>query len=404
MSHRHTIEQDEGLGGIPLTPFQWSISVSSTVTLFLFVKGTAESPVEQLVAEAQCAAARDTLEKIRTLDEIGTIVIATRSESFAAQARHLGAFVEYDASDEEFHWGRCLAHLVRKYAARVPLYIGGGSGFLMRAEDWRAMLHQVIAEPNTVIANNLYSCDFAAWSPGEALDKIEPPAIDNDLAYRLMQRAGLQGIALPKNAATQLDIDTPTDLMMTALHPAVGQHLRAVLNAASLDLTRLHHLRNVLCNPSMTALLAGRVAASLTLLLERQTRCQWRIFSEERGMRASGRIARGEVRSLLGYYLDAVGAMEFFATLARLADAIILDTRVLFAHRRLNPCAADRFNSDLLRVEEIRDPFVRELTAAARAAPIPVLLGGHSVVAGGMYVLLEHLVAATKPQPPSHLT
>lgn len=367
--------------------------MSSNITVFLFIKGTAESPVEQLVSEAQCAAARDTLEKIRMLDEIGTIVVATRSETFAAQARALGAYVEYDAPEEEFHWGRCLTQLVHKYDARVALYIGGGSGFLMRADDWRTMLDQVLVAPNTVVANNLYSCDFAAWSPGNALDKIEPPTVDNDLAYRLMQRAGLCGVALPKNAATQLDIDTPTDLMMTSLHPAVGQHLRAMLNTTSLDLTRLHRLQDVLGNPSATALIAGRVAASLTLLLERQTRCQWRIFSEERGMRASGRIARGEVRSLLGYYLDAVGASEFFATLARLADAVILDTRVLFAHRRLNPCAADRFNSDLLRAEEIDDPFVRELTAAARAVPIPVLLGGHSLVAGGMYVLIERLTA-----------
>jgi hypothetical protein len=52
--------------------------VSQTATLFLFVKGTAEHPVEQLVADAQCAAALDTLEKIRNLPEIGVIVVATR--------------------------------------------------------------------------------------------------------------------------------------------------------------------------------------------------------------------------------------------------------------------------------------------------------------------------------------
>jgi len=251
------------------------------------------------------------------------------------------------------------------------------------------MIQQVLAEPHTIVANNLYSCDFAAWSPGEALEKIEPPAVDNDLAYRLFQRAGLRGVALARNAATQLDIDTPTDLMTTALDPAVGKHLRAFLDTAPLDFTRVQRIRDILGNQTVTALIAGRVPASLPLLLERHTRCQWRILSEERGMRASGRIARGEVRSLLGYYLEVVGAFEFFATLARLADAAILDTRVLFAHRRLSPCAADRFNSDLLHAEEITDPFVREFTAAARAATILILLGGHCLVSGGMYVLIE---------------
>lgn len=362
----------------------------TTATLFLFVKGTAECPVEQLVADAQCAAARDTLEKIRTMPEIGAIIVATRSESFAATARALGAQIENDPIDEEFHWGNCLARLVQKYRAALPLYIGGGSGILMRADDWRAIVQQVIAKPNTIVANNFYSSDFAAWSPGDALEKIDPPAVDNDLAFRLGERAGLRVVPLPKNAATQLDIDTPTDLLTTALHPAVGKHLRAFLDAARLDLTRIEKVKSVLGNRNATALIAGRVSASIAQVLERETRCQWRIFSEERGMRASGRIARGEVRSLLGDYLDAVGAREFFATLARLADAAIIDTRVLFAHRRLEPPASDRFNSDLLNANAIADPFIRELTAAARETSLPILLGGHSVVSGGMYALVEN--------------
>ena len=364
--------------------------MSQTATLFLFVKGTAGHPVEQLVADAQCAAALDTLEKIRTIPEIGAIVVATRSAAFTARARALGARVENDPIDKEFHWGRCLANLVRKYRAAIPLYIGGGSGLLMSADDWRAIVRQVIAEPNTIVTNNFFSCDFAAWSPGDALEKIEPPAVDNDLAFRLGERVGLRVVSLPKNAATQLDIDTPTDLLTTALHPAVGQHLRAFLDTVRLDTTRITQVKTVLGNHVATALIAGRVSASLALFLERETRCQWRIFSEERGMRASGRIARGQVQSWLGYYLDRVSAHEFFATLARLADAAILDTRVLFAHRRLDPPASDRFNSDLLQAEPIADPFIREFTAAARAAPLPLLLGGHSVVSGGMYVLAEY--------------
>ena len=371
--------------------------MSQTATLFLFVKGTAECPVEQLVADAQCAAALDTLEKIRTLPELGAIVVATRSDDFAARARARGAIVENDPIDEEFHWGKCLADLVRKHRAALPLYIGGGSGILMSADDWRAIIQQADAEPNTVVANNFFSCDFAAWSPGDAIERIEPPPVDNDLAYRLGDYAGLRVIPLPRNAATQLDIDTPTDLLTTALSPAVGTHLRAFLSTARLDHTRLERVRQILSNRNTTALIAGRVAASLALFLERATRCQWRIFSEERGMRASGRIARGEVQSLLGYYLASVGAREFFATLARLANAAIIDTRVLFAHFRLAPSASDRFNSDLLQAEEIGDPFIRELTLAARQAPIPILLGGHSIVSGGMYALAENPLAQSAP-------
>jgi hypothetical protein len=62
---------------------------------------------------------------------------------------------------------------------------------------------------------------------------------------------------------------------------------------------------------------------------------------------------------------------------------------VLWAHCRVWPPAGDRFNSDLYRADAIDDPFVRQFTEAAQACPIPVVLGGHSLVAGGLYVLVE---------------
>ena len=106
-------------------------------------------------------------------------------------------------------------------------------------------------------------------------------------------------------------------------------------------------------------------------------------------MRASGRQERGEVRSLLGYYLDAVGIDRFFETLATMGQAIFLDNRVIFAHRGIWPSAADRFYSDLRQPGQIAEPFVKALTTAAMAASVPVIMGGHSLVSGGMYALIE---------------
>ena len=106
-------------------------------------------------------------------------------------------------------------------------------------------------------------------------------------------------------------------------------------------------------------------------------------------MRASGRQARGEARSILGYYLDAVGPERLFEALANMAQGVFMDNRVLFAHRGLWPSAADRFYSDLRQPERIGDPFVRTLTEAAISAPVPVIMGGHSLVSGGLYALVE---------------
>jgi hypothetical protein len=72
-----------------------------------------------------------------------------------------------------------------------------------------------------------------------------------------------------------------------------------------------------------------------------------------------------------------------------MAQAVFLDNRVIFAHRGEWPTAVDRFCSDLRQPAKVTDPFVRALTEAAMAAPVPVIMGGHSLVSGGMYALIE---------------
>ena len=42
-----------------------------------------------------------------------------------------------------------------------------------------------------------------------------------------------------------------------------------------------------------------------------------------------------------------------------------------------------------MQPHEIRDPFIRAFTEAAMACPVPVVLGGHSLVSGGLPVLVE---------------
>jgi len=121
--------------------------------------------------------------------------------------------------------------------------------------------------------------------------------------------------------------------------------------------------------------------------LSQAGQCWIRVFSEERGMVASERLARGEVQSLVARLIDMIGPREFFAELAQLADAAIFDSRVVMAALGHYPNAGQRFASDLFLPEAICDEWLREFTDAACHAPIPILLGGHSVVAGGLYVL-----------------
>jgi hypothetical protein len=146
-----------------------------------------------------------------------------------------------------------------------------------------------------------------------------------------------------------------------------------------------------LADPEARVVVTGRVSATAWSELERAAMRYTRLVSEERGMRASGRLARGEVRSMLGSLLEALGPARFFGLLGEMGDLALLDTRVLFAHLRLDPSRADRFASDRLAPAEIAHPTLRAFTMAAATARAPVLLGGHSLVSGGLWLLAHYL-------------
>ncbi|MDO9066502.1 MAG: hypothetical protein Q7U96_05410, partial [Chloroflexota bacterium] len=42
-----------------------------------------------------------------------------------------------------------------------------------------------------------------------------------------------------------------------------------------------------------------------------------------------------------------------------------------------------------MQPELIANPFARQFTEAAMQAPIPVVLGGHTLVAGGLWALID---------------
>jgi hypothetical protein len=205
----------------------------------------------------------------------------------------------------------------------------------------------------------------------------------------LHDQAGLPVEALPRSINTLLDIDTPTALCVLALYGRTGPRLARLLSVLDLNLTSYRRVMDCVIDRTRTLLVAGRVGSHTWQYLERNTACRVRLYAEERGMQADGREAAGLVRSLLGYYIEAVGLQRAFATIADLADGACIDARVLSAHARSTPSRADRFNSDLGHADLIRDRMLHDLTAVAQAAPLPVLLGGHALVSGGLMALVQ---------------
>jgi hypothetical protein len=146
-------------------------------------------------------------------------------------------------------------------------------------------------------------------------------------------------------------------------------------------------------DPRRELLVAGRASAAGLAWLERSTASRTRALIEERGFRTRSDEQR-PARSSLGLVLDRDGPEALGARLAELADAAVIDSRVLLAHRLGThegrwPLVEDRFASDLLLPDRIADPWLRALTVSAVAAPIPILLGGHSLVGPGLRLLLR---------------
>ena len=82
------------------------------------------------------------------------------------------------------------------------------------------------------------------------------------------------------------------------------------------------------------------------------------------------------------------------AELAELGDAVVLDSRVLMAALAGSADAAswppeeERFASDFGDGSQIATPWLRELTEAAAASPVPFLLGGHAMVSDGLRLIV----------------
>lgn len=362
-------------------------------TLVLLVGGGDRGPIGQVVRTACQAAARDLLEATLEADVVDRAVIATDDAAWTAGLEHLPVEIDLDRPDAPFHFGRRLADLIRRYDVQRALYAGGGSAPLMEPADW----HQALAgfeQQEMAVTNNLHSCDWIAFPcTPEWMEAVATEERDNSLAWQWSQRTGFPVAALPPSAASRFDLDTPSDLSIARFHPRTGAHLRAALQELPWPVDVVEGVLSIMAREGGRLAIVGRSSAAAWQALEEATHCEVRLFVEERGMVASGRLKQGQVCSLLADLMGQVGVEGFFSKLTRLVEAALIDSRVLIAAQGLWPPQAERFDADLFRWQEVETPFLRQFSRAAAQAGIPILLGGQSVVNGGLMALVETLQA-----------
>lgn len=307
---------------------------------------------------------------------------------------------------ERFHWGTWFADAAREAVASGDVdaigYVGAGSVALLGDDSLDDLLSPIAGE---AVANNRFSADAFVFAGdlGAGIGALAGCSTDN-AAPRALEQAGFTARDLATRPFSRFDVDTPLDLALLRLATrlprarTVDQSVRSFLEMArlpgggALDIPHLAEIGEVVRDRRGELVVAGRMPASVWTYLERETACRVRAFVEERGMRS----ARDETpRSLVGALLRRSSPAELVDELARLGDAVILDSRVLMAdlagssQEAAWPPAEERFASDFLDASRIQTPWLRELVEAACTSSTPFLFGGHALVSDGLRLLVD---------------
>ena len=310
---------------------------------------------------------------------------------------------------------------------------GSGTMPLATVATLRRFVEVAAGPDGHALANNRYSADVVAISRTADLAELPLLPSDNALPRWLEECAGVMVADLSHLWRLGFDVDTPLDLLLLG-HAAgrwgghsslLGERLGEPGGHSPLFDERLGEqldaLSAVLANRRAELLLAGRVSTSTLRFLQTGVACRVRALVEERGLRAASQLAQAggapaaatppapgsspaapatrPPRSILGELLDRDGPASLARHVAALADAAVIDSRVLMAHRfgaaeSAWPVPEDRFASDLLNASAVTDPWLRTLTASAAAASAPILLGGHTLVNGGLRLLARRARSA----------
>ena len=320
----------------------------------------------------------------------------------------------------ERSYGERLRGIVEALPGDAGLVVlGSGSTPLAADADLRALISVAGAGEAVALTNNRYSSDVVAIGRAAILASVPDLPADNLLPRWLTSVAGVDIDELPDRARLGMDIDSPLDLELLRRDPSTPAPLVALARSMAHRLDRAAEAFDALAelgrDPTRELFVSGRLSAATLRDLELRTACRIRALVEERGLRASAAIAGSRPpdtneddeaeddgveddgqrlpASILGMLLDRDGAASIGLLVAHLADGAVIDTRVLLAHRHgpdeaAWPSPEDRYASDLLLADRVRDPWLQQLTLHAWSHAAPIALGAHSLVGPGLRLAL----------------
>ncbi len=353
-------------------------------TLIILHGGCGTHEAEQLIADAKIKVAQSNALNALQAGFRKVIISTDSAESFTGLGDNVSIIP--DQKTEKFNFQKSIETLLESFSIEHPVVMSSGAAPLLGIQGFMEIVMKFQNEEPVVITNNFFSSDLVGWQPVDAFKHIGHVERDNELPRLLRDHANCTPSILAKSPSTQFDLDTPSDLCVLKIWEKTPKDLRAQLqDHGLLPLKQYRQAMQEFCNPEAEVAILGRVGSNVWQYLEKETACRIRIISEERGLATSNR----EARSLAGYLLEEVGPKHFIDIIETLGDVIIIDTRVLLEHLKLETTREERFQSDLLAYQPINNSLLREFTKTVAQSKKPILLGGHNLVSSGLIGLVE---------------
>jgi len=368
-------------------------NLKPTLQAVIMLGGLGKNPAETLMREALGAAATDLAQICQQSDEFTKITVLADS--------HVKTLDDKTIPFELSHPNATFGELINQFSQYITgettntdgyIYFGAGSGPLLSTRDIRMFTKLVSeADSNSCITNNRYSADFFGVKPTDLLESLHPPPIsDNSVPTRLIEERETSIIEIPRSAETQFNIDIPSDLATLSLTQKSGPKLKSFIAQETQLLKQAvkaqwnasqHFLKK-----NSEVFVYGRTSSRIWSYLETETACKIRIISEERGLK--GAPKGHQARSFLAYLIQAYGPQEVFGKLLpQFCSAAFVDLIPIIEHMNISCSRNDRFSADLFQHDAIKNEELREIILAITQSPIPIAVGGHSLVSSSLEIL-----------------
>ena len=383
------------------------VKACAEISAIVFEGGTHDGDISRWMDSVREEMAIGLCERLISVGVFHRVVLCTDRDGLAGRAlqriAELDVYKFHGTGDVEFHFGERLCEVVKAYGFKSFLYFSGGSGQLMDEEDICSFASTTLTAPykslcssaRYIVANNAYSSDMFGISDSSCLMGLNGnlPSSDNEFAMWFCMTFDADIVPLPSQMAFQFDVDTPVDaLIMSTMEKSSidtegmlgfvkNEGLLFVLNRM---FTKIEMAKAVMKGPGGEFTLIGRVPPSSVSYLNSILKCRIRTFSEERGMRSFKRDVRGEAKSIFASYIKRCGIRNFVNDMSDVTGLAFVDTRVLLSSLGCRLSTEERFASDLLMTDCLKDELAYELADAFSTSSCNFICGGHCLVSWGV--------------------